>query len=272
MSVFRHVLMTRFNLATPGRESAIRNRPGWLEERFDYFERWCLPSVAAQSSRAFDWLIYFDIDTPAPFRARIERARQVVPFTPYFTPMFGPEGWPSSLNASFARTEQLLTTRLDNDDALACDFVERLHAAVAEAPPEPGGERIYNFANGYIRAGDALFRIRHLSNPFFSLLAPWQDLPRSAFSVHHMAVATTPGTVQIGGAPAWMQIVHGGNVSNKVRGRLTTSAPARALFPPETVAGLHDPGRLARAWQNGCLGPLRDTRDRLSALRRRRPR
>ena len=33
---FAHVVTTRFNLATPGRESAFRNRPGWLAERFGH--------------------------------------------------------------------------------------------------------------------------------------------------------------------------------------------------------------------------------------------
>ncbi len=51
---FTHLILTRFNLATPGRESAIRNRPGWLAERFDLFERICLPSVASQTCRDFN--------------------------------------------------------------------------------------------------------------------------------------------------------------------------------------------------------------------------
>lgn len=112
MPDFTHVLMTRFNLATPGRESAIRNRPGWLAQRFDLFERYCLPSVAAQTVRDFKWIIYFDKDTPEDFRARIERLREVFPFTPYFTGLFPGTGWRESITATLPRdTPMLLTSR-----------------------------------------------------------------------------------------------------------------------------------------------------------------
>lgn len=44
----------------------------WLEHRFEVFERYCLPSVAAQTSGNFTWLCLFDAATPEPYRSRIE--------------------------------------------------------------------------------------------------------------------------------------------------------------------------------------------------------
>ena len=92
---FVHVILTRFNLATPGRESALRNQPGWLAGRFELFERYCLPTLAAQSASParFRWIVYFDDGTPEPFRARIEACRRVADFHPFFTPMFPGEQW-----------------------------------------------------------------------------------------------------------------------------------------------------------------------------------
>ena len=209
---FTHILMTRFNLATPGRESALRNRPGWLTERFDLFERYCLPSVGAQGAARPQWIIYFDIDTPQEFRDRIETLRRQVPFEPYFTGLFPGEGWARSINERFARdTPLVLTTRLDNDDALASDFSTRLHAAVTEAGAAPG---IYNFTNGYVLGGGALYRFSHAANPFFSCLKPWDDAPVTAPSIHHLNIARQGPVRQIGGEGAWMQVVHDGNVSN----------------------------------------------------------
>ena len=83
-----HVILTRFNIASPGREVAIRNSPGWLDRRFGLFEQFCLPSIAGQTERNFHWLIYFDKDTPAEFRERIERDRQIYNFTPRYVAMF----------------------------------------------------------------------------------------------------------------------------------------------------------------------------------------
>ncbi len=41
-----HVLLTRFNLPTPGVEGLIRAREGWLQDRIELFELYCAPSVA----------------------------------------------------------------------------------------------------------------------------------------------------------------------------------------------------------------------------------
>ena len=95
-NAFTHVIQTRFNLATPGRELAIRTQPGWLLERFQLFELWCLPSVAAQTSRNFTWLIYFDEGTPEVFRKRIANLQRVFPFVPVFTGLFPGDGWARS--------------------------------------------------------------------------------------------------------------------------------------------------------------------------------
>ena len=81
---FTHAIMTRFNVARPKRSDPIRLDPEWLAGRFDLFEKYCLPSVAAQTARDFHWLVYFDAATPEPLRARIEACRRIFPFVPCF--------------------------------------------------------------------------------------------------------------------------------------------------------------------------------------------
>lgn len=261
---FHHVLMTRFNLATPGREFSIRTQPGWLEGRFDLFERYCLPSVAAQSSRDFEWIIYFDIDTPQVFKDRITTLQKVFPFRAFYTPMFGQTGWQDSIRSEIAPTTPLLlTTRLDSDDALANTFFERLHAEI-----EAGGQSsgIYNFRQGLIRRGEAVYKMVHDSNPFFSVLEPNDAAIRTAPGIHHMAIHEAGAVVQIEGAPAWMQVVHETNVSNRVRGwRMVPDASLRAHFPTAAVEGLKPPSLTERALE-AVMGPVRRGRDRIVAL------
>jgi hypothetical protein len=266
--MFTHVLMTRFNLATPGRELSIRTQPGWLAGRFELFERYCLPSVAAQQNRNFQWIVYFDIDTPRPFRDKIEELRRVFPFTAYFTPMFPSEGWRDSLRASFVLdTPLVLTTRLDNDDALAVDFTERLHAAVNDSNQALGS---YNFSNGLIRRGGALYALRHNCNPFFSWLEPVGSGMQTAPSIPHMRLAEAGPVHQINGPPAWLQIVHETNVSNKVRGRRVEQNKLRHRFSGDALSGIADASKLARLLENTFLEPLRAVRDSLSTFRQRR--
>lgn len=264
---FEHVIMTRFNLATPGRESSLRNRPGWLAERFELFERYCLPSIAAQTVKAFNWIIYFDENTPEEFRRRIERCREVTPFLPYYTGVFPATGWAWSIHESYAFAPRLLlTTRLDNDDALAVDYVERVQEEIRRRDLQPGG---YNLLHGFIMGGGAVYRLAHPSNAFFSFLAPYETEVVTAPSILHMELSKHGPVTQIGGPGAWLQIVHGGNVSNKIRGARVAPETVVARFPPDVTAGLRPVGFLARGAENLVPGSLRAARDLALSLRRR---
>lgn len=270
---FAHVILTRFNLATPGRESTLRNQPGWLDSRFALFEHYCLPTLAAQTCRDVRWIVYFDEDTPAPFRARIEACRKVADFHPYFTPLFPGERWGQSARevlAAEGRTAPwLLSTRLDNDDGLAVDFVARVQAAARAALADPAGPRrtALNLTNGVVFDGRRAYALAHPSNAFSSLLEPW-EAARTVWEVSHMDLAAAAPVVQVGGPPAWLQVVHGGNVSNKIRGRRIATAGLAGRFPPAIDLG-PPASAAAVAAENLLLAPVRDARDRAAGLVRR---
>lgn len=262
---FRHVLMTRFNLATPGKESDIRNRPGWLAERFDLFERYCLPSVAAQGAHAFDWIIYFDEGTPEPFRSRIAACQQVFPFHAYFTGLFPGSGWPRSVREVLGVEDGLLlSTRLDNDDALASDFIARLHAAVVAGGLAPGS---WNVRNGFVVGSTRVYTLAHPANPFFSFLEPVGPKLRTAPSILHLDIADHGPVHQIEGPGAWAQMVHGGNVSNKLRGRLVDPSALAGRFPPAVTEGLAPVSAGTLLLERALAEPARRLRDFASESR-----
>jgi hypothetical protein len=68
------------------------------------------------------------------------------------------------------RARTLITTRLDNDDTVASDFVARIqHAARGE-------DRLYiNFPFGYQWENGRIYYYMHFANPFLSLV---ERLPR----------------------------------------------------------------------------------------------
>lgn len=265
---FTHVVMTRFNMPTPGRESQIRGRPGWLEGRFDLFEQYCLPSMAAQTTRDFHWIIYFDEETPQVFRDRIEAAREVFPFTAFYTGFFPGEGWPRSLVEVIPeRTPWLLTTRFDSDDALAVDYVARMQAAVERASPAAACS--FNLTQGIVIEGGRVYAHEHHSNAFASWFEPWDEAARTAMSINHMQLAELGEIVQVAGPAGWLQVVHGGNVSNKVRGRRVAADIVRDRFPPEVPGELKPTSQAEIALENLVLTPLRSGRDALVSLLRR---
>ena len=261
-----HAILTRFNLATPGQESTLRNRMGWLERRFDLFEQYCLPSMAAQTERNFRWIVLFDENTPQAFRDRIDADRRICDFIPHFTGLFPAEGWLQAVREHVIEpSEWLLTTRLDNDDALSLDHVMRLHTAVSGRPPRRGA---FNFTRGYILDGGRLYALEHPRNAFFSWLEPFDPDARTASSIAHMKIDQHGPVVQIPGPGAWLQVIHGENVSNKVRGRRVPPEDAASRFPPEILKRMAPAAPAAVIAENVLLTPLRAFRDRILGLQR----
>jgi len=257
---FTHAIMTRFNVARPKRSDPVRLDPEWLAGRFDLFEKYCLPSVAAQTARDFHWLVYFDAATPEPLRARIEACRRIFPFVPCFASEVTAAFWPRSLREALpGRTPWILTTRFDNDDALSADHVARLQAAVAglEAPRRGS----LNFPRGFVLEGSRLYALTHLANPFASWLEPWDAKTRTAISINHLKMTRVGPVTQLEGPAAWLQVVHGGNVSNKVRGRRVPPEMAAGRFPAPALADLRRTSGLEAALENFLLTPFRSARD-----------
>lgn len=254
-----HVLLTRFNLATPGRESRLRLKPDWLGHRFDLFERHCLPCVAEQETPPDRWLIFFDKATPQPFRDRIERCRGTVPFTPVFCDPTEDADWKQTIFGALhdGVEEWLLTTRLDNDDGLARDFCRRLRdAARTELDRRAGqgpGRVVLNFTAGVVLAGDRLYLHHHPSNAFASLLEPWAS---ALTIVHwpHMVLSSHAPVEQIAGPPGWLQVVHDRNVSNRVRGWRIDASEIAELFPDTALGSPRSVTASARWVENVVFG------------------
>ena len=126
----------------------MRLDPDWLAGRFDLFEKYCLPSVAAQTAGRLH-LDHLFRRRHAAAAARPDRGLPGnLAFVPYFAGTISAAFWPRSLAETLpARTPWLLTTRFDNDDALATDHVARLQAAVSRQ--EIPGARVAELSRAF---------------------------------------------------------------------------------------------------------------------------
>lgn len=257
MSDIKHYILTRYNVATPGRWEEIRLRPHWLEKRFDLFRDYCLPGIASQTRKDFEWIIFFDSKTPPDYMERIKALQSHFPFRIEYTDMFEMNVMCRQLISERNDSEWLLTTRLDSDDNLAKDFVERLRNAA-----KTGVKQNINFPNGLIlsiKDGKyALYQDRDESSPFASLLEPFSDNITTIWEKQHRHIDEIAPIIQAGDAPAWLQIVHGDNISNHVRGirslmaKHTTSFPLLAtlkISSPETRADILIENLLVTPWR-----------------------
>lgn len=221
-----HVLLTRFNLHSPGVESLIRAKRGWLCQRVGLFERFCLPSVRAQKDRDFHWVIYFDPDSPQWLRDRITAQTRDGTYVPIFRATVSNDELISDIRSVIgSRGEYLITTNLDNDDAVAHDFTSRLRAVST-----PYDRAAIYLTHGLIKHSDEVYFRRDRRNAFCSVRESWES-PRTVWSEWHNLLGRTMPAVEVAGDPAWLQVIHGNNVSNRVRGRRVSPARYRSLFP-----------------------------------------
>ena len=212
---FRHVVLTRFNCRFGDRDFPARTQPNWLNSRLELFERYCLPTMKAQTSQAFDWLIFFDPATPEDFLSRIRGV--FGSFTNFHIRFL--EVYTGELMKSDVRTfldeapKWLVSTRLDNDDGLNRAYVERLQREVTL-----GTREALNFPYGIVLAGEKTYLSRQTSNAFLSVSEPFAKFD-TALGAQHKDMGRLMPVRDLGEDPMWLQVIHDNNVSNKKRGR-----------------------------------------------------
>ena len=157
--------------------------------------------------------------------------------------------------------EWLLTTNLDNDDGLAIDFCERMSGIRSSA-----ARSVVYWPSGLIRSGQNLYARTDRRNAFCSVLESWHE-PVTSWSEYHNEFPRIMPVIELKAPPGWLQVVHGSNVSNRVRGRLVSPDAHLHRFA-DALGDVRVPGR-GEVLRDTAIGyPLRTARDSLrSAVR-----
>lgn len=133
--MFKHWIFSRWNLLDDNTD--IYNNPQiddpdeWMEHRMKLFDEYTLPSVMLQTCRDFTWLLAFSPQTPrdiirkyASFHAEYPRGPRVHIIFEY------PRTYLRRMMANCK--EWIITSRLDNDDMIAPEYVELVQAQFNE--------------------------------------------------------------------------------------------------------------------------------------------
>ncbi len=224
-SELQHFILTRFNLllwdkAKDGRR--VRTKK-WLEHRFMLFEKYCLPAVKSQTCQDFDWIVLFDSLTPEPFRSRIAEYQKECP---QLIPVFvEPEN--GRYFAEIFRTEmvkrlcakRVVSTYLDNDDALNVRFVEDLQQRVCAL--NDGVFVFYDEGYQYYTEDKYMMRIVYSKNHFVSVVETGNPATMKGIFGYgsHYYINRIEGAKMehIKGLRMWCEVVHEKNVMNDAK-------------------------------------------------------
>lgn len=238
--MIRHYILTRFNIRLWRADKHLQPTLGdeWLESRFQLFEQYCLPSVAAQSEKNFTWIVLFDRQTPQSFKDRFtnywEQCHQLRPifvrsdaghmFRVVFRQVIAQDI--QKLRDEGQVVDKVITTYLDNDDAICTDYVERVQQAAQGL-----GDRTYiSFFYGlqYFTDLNIATRVRYKENHFNSFVevpGPDNEVLTTyccshalIFKQKHFAVHC----IKTSNAPAWIEVVHPRNAMNDILLRRAT--------------------------------------------------
>lgn len=200
----------------------------WLVARQKLFEKFCLPSVMSQTNKDFEWIFVSDTRTPDSFKKVLD----AYPATVLYADVG--EGLKTT------RTKQLraiqleeavatplkeyldskdvglvITTRLDSDDAISTNHIDKIQTF---ANIYKGRGRFWlNLQRGLKWCGGNVYPIGALQNPFISFIEPQGDLFTAYQCCHMLAPKSGFPVIQVReGQPTWMQVIHGGNLMNKL--------------------------------------------------------
>lgn len=261
-------MLTRFNVKIDFGGGAPPPEPRsdeWLEHRFHLFDRFCFPAVRAQTNSDFRWLVFFDVDTPGAFKKRIETYAQWDRFVPCYAESYGNLGAGRVIrDLAPPGSEFLITTRLDNDDAIADRYVQRVQDAFARQEAA-----FINFTNGYILRKRRLYAARQYSNTFISLIERFDGF-RTVLQHRHSDLLRLGAVQQVDIEPLWLQVIHGRNVLNRLDGN--HRVPIRSLDGAFTLGESYDSGaenRLALHIENAAIACQRPVVAALRRLKRR---
>ncbi len=217
----RHYLITPWNVDNLDLD--------WLMARKRLFEKFCLPSVLSQTNTNFEWILVADARTPDSFKVVLDAYPATVLYadfdltnikrahTPHRRGIRIEEAVRAPLREYLkdVDADYIITTRLDNDDAIATDHIDKIQRYARQMKAN-GLPFWLNLQRGYKWCGGNVYPIGALHNPFVSMVETPAD-PLTAYRCCHKVIYKHGRVEQVReGEPTWMQVIHGANLLNKL--------------------------------------------------------
>lgn len=201
--------------------------PARVELRLFYLEHVVLPPLRAQTDPDFTVILLMGDQLPGTARARV---LELIADIPQIKPVFAEEGQPHQeicrrvmLDAREADARAVAEFRIDDDDAVAVDFIERTRDMFARTKAlfRSGGKLALDFNRGYIlRTEHDGITLQPVTSRYWTPALVVYQRPQSDQSLmdfNHAQMWKRIPTVTFPKVPMYLRGAHGGNDSSVAR-------------------------------------------------------
>lgn len=224
-----HFILTRFNLKLwpKDKNGILIDRKNWLNERMILFEKYCYPSVKHQTCGDFRWVLLIDDTTPETVVKKIQKLKKDCPqieiakipseYSKQYVEVFQ-----HYVSQNISGDEMVLSTYLDNDDALSYDYVERMQTAAASCKKRT----VLTFSVGYqyFTSLKIATQVTYPNNHFITLVE-WANDVKTVYGIgsHYFVKQGFDLDVERVDGNGWVEVIHSDNVDNDVKMTMKTS-------------------------------------------------
>lgn len=189
---FNHFIITRFALDIYNNDNVFKE--DYLAIRYSLLKSICLPSVLSQINKNFIWIVITDVGLPPKYKsmlyADIPSPHRVIEYD--HTRQFG--SWlNNTIETLYDPTRALITTRLDDDDALAYNFTLFLQNDIKNQTLNNSMPfKFISYPNGIIGHFKNGLQIYPFYNPWIAIgLSMVSSVPLTIYNFNHRKIKDT---------------------------------------------------------------------------------
>lgn len=201
------------------------NSSEWMNNRIHLFKTFCVPSIVGQTNQNFLWLCLFDKDTQSKYIHEIDdMLKSMNNYVPIFLSSEESSAFPLLLKEVITCLKDdspyLITTRVDNDDALNKSFIQTI-LDILDCQKE--SDVFYSFTCGlqYYTEANIAVQLSYPRNHFPALICKNSNKKKLIHHImeynHFYLQQCDFPFVQIKNlVPMWIETIHERNVDNDI--------------------------------------------------------
>jgi hypothetical protein len=224
MVKFTHYLVTRFNVPVKTWDRDKSGAPTlddqWMQHRLSLFRVYCVPTIAGQTGKNFQWIIYCSTQTDSNYLKQIEAEVSTVPGA-VIRLVEDIESMMADLRhlMKSATTPFVITSRVDNDDGLGKNYIRIIGEHFTET-----NKKLLNLTGGLLYDPDkkVMTQMKNSLKNHYTSLIEEQTSESEFLTVLGFPHDNPPAGVSIEniyGAGNWLKIIHERNLKSQLKGK-----------------------------------------------------